>query len=233
MRTSVTVLALAASVILATAGCEEGAPETEKPAATKNAPPATPKSTQAEQPPGGEGMPAGHPSVADPHATAGPSLDGNTLKLDGITLTVPKGWQVGPKPTGPMAAQFAFVLPGAEGDSEAGAVRVSHYPGMRGKDGMNIDRWIAQTTKADGSPSTREDATIESKTIEGGDVTTLSISGSVRATMRSQPLPDAKMIAAIINHERGPHFVVASGPATTMDKWSDSIDAFVDSIDVN
>jgi len=240
MRTVANLMTLTVGLALPMmmAGCDQGTTKTEKPDSAKAAPPTAPPTapasspgmTTANQAPSNAEMPAGHPPANNLHAKAAqPSLEGNTLKLDGVTMTVPDGWQPGPKPTGPMAAKFVFVLPKADGDTEDGAVRISHFPGMQGKDDMNISRWISQTTKPDGSPNTREDAKIETKTFKGGSETIVSLSGSVRATMRSKPLADAKMIAAIINHANGPHFVVVSGPAKTIDKWSASIDQFLGS----
>lgn len=227
-------LTLGLALPIMTSGCDQSTTKTEKPNSAKAAPPTTPASspgmTTAHQAPSNEGMPAGHPPINNSHAMADqPTLDGNTLKLDGVTLTVPDGWQPGPTPTGPMAAKFVFVLPKADGDTEDGAVRISYFPGMQGKDDMNISRWIAQTTKDDGSSNTREDAKIDTKTFKGGSETIVRVSGSVRATMRSKPLPGAKMVAAIVNHANGPHFVVVSGPAKTIDKWSASIDQFLGS----
>ena len=103
---------------------------------------------------------------------------------------------------------------------------------MKGKDKMNIDRWLGQTVLADGTPAKRENAKIEQKTIGNVKLTTIDVSGAVKATMRSTPQPGRRMIAAIVDHPQGPHFVVAIGEAATIAKWETAVHAFLGSAKV-
>ena len=144
-------------------------------------------------------------------------------------MTIPDGWVVQPVKPGPMAAKAAFALPKADGAQENGSVRITHYPGMKGKDDMNIDRWLGQTAQADGTPTTRDSAKIEHKTIGNVHLTTVDVSGAVKATMRSAPQAGGRMIAAIVDHPRGPHFVVATGEAATIAKWETAVHEFLQS----
>ena len=154
---------------------------------------------------------------------------GEKLRLTGLTMTVPQGWVPLPVQEGPMAAKSVFALPRADGDEEDGMVRITHFPGMKGMDKANIDRWLAQVGQADGTPSTRDDADI--KVIEAGHVrlTLVDVSGTVKATMRAAPKPNSRMIAAIVDHPQGPHFVVATGSIGTIQKWEGAIRAFLNS----
>lgn len=108
-------------------------------------------------------------------------------------------------------------------------VRVTHFPGMKGKDEMNIDRWLGQVAKNDGSTISREDTTITRSENNGVKLTVVDVSGTVRITMRSSAKPNSRMIAAIVDHPQGPHFVVIAGGHETMSKWEDSIHAYLQS----
>lgn len=154
---------------------------------------------------------------------------GEKLRLAGLTMTVPIGWVAQTVPPGPMAPKRVYTLPRADGDEEDGMVRITHFPGMKGMDKANIDRWLAQVLQTDGTPSTRDDADI--KVIEGGHVrlTLVDVSGAVKATMRATPRPNSRMIAAIVDHPQGPHFVVATGSIGTIQRWEGAIRAFLDS----
>jgi len=54
----------------------------------------------------------------------------------------------------------------------------------------------------------------------------------VKPTMRDSSKPNQKMIAAIVNHPKGPHYVVSTGPTASMEKWAAQIDAFLKSAKV-
>jgi len=157
------------------------------------------------------------------------NIDGNTLRLTGITLTIPAGWVAEPVSPGPMVPVAVFALPKADGASENGSVRITYFPGMKGKDEMNIDRWLGQTARADGAPAQREDADIKHEDIGNVHLTTVDISGTVKATMRSTPQPGGRMIAAIVDHPSGPHFVVATGDAATIARWERAVHEFLHS----
>jgi len=209
------------------------------PASAKPAPPATAES-------GSNAMPTGHPpmgatgSAAVPEhgrkpALAGARIEGSTLKLTGIDLTIPDGWFPEPATPGPMAPKAVFKLAGVEGDAVGCSVRITHFPGMKGMDRQNVDRWISQVRQPDGSPSTRDHAKVTTK--ENGNVrlTIVDITGSVNTSMDGQGggKPNHRQIAAIVDHPKGPHFVKASGSADSMKKWESSIHTFIESAKAN
>jgi len=168
-----------------------------------------------------------------PKPVAAPTK-GTTLILTGLTLTVPQGWveeKVEPTPMGPKAV---FKIPTLDPKLDDGAVRITHYPSMKGKDkdDMNIDRWLGQISKPDGQPFTRSDAKITTTEVGPVRLTVVDMSGSVKMTMRDTAKPNQRMIAAIVDHPQGPHFVVTAGPATSMEKWAAQIDAFLKSAKV-
>jgi len=169
--------------------------------------------------------------TVEPATPAAAPAKGTTLKLTGLTMIVPEGWveeKVEPTPMGPKAI---LKIPKIDPQGEDGMVRITHYPNMKGKDKdeMNIDRWLGQVSKPDGQPLTRSDAKIT--TTEAGPVrfTIVDMSGSAKLTMRDTSKPNQRMIAAIVDHPQGPHFVVAVGPIASMQKWAAQIDAFLKS----
>ena len=168
-----------------------------------------------------------------PKPDAAPAA-GTALKLTGLTMTVPEGWVEEKVEPSPMEPKAIYRIPKLDAAGEDGMVRITHYPNMKGKDkdDKNIDRWLGQVSKPDGQPLTRSDAKIT--TTEAGPVrlTVVDMSGSVKMTMRDTAKPNQRMIAAIVDHPQGPHFVVTAGPAASMEKWAAQIDAFLKSAKV-
>ena len=179
-------------------------------------------------------QPAPPAKPVEPAKPVAPPAKGMPLKLTGLTLTVPQGWaeeKVEPTSMGPKAI---FKIPKTDPNGEDGTVRITHFANMKGKDkdNMNIDRWIGQVSKPDGQPSTRSDAKITTTEIGPVTLTVVDLSGSVKLTMRDAAKPNQRMIAAIIDHPQGPHYVVTAGPAASMEKWAAQIDAFLKSAKV-
>ncbi len=181
-----------------------------------------PGATQPPKPPApdrpAEGLPKG--------------ITGSQLRLTGIRFIVPAGWESQQIQPGAMAPKAVYQIPPTKAGEEPGVIRITHYPEMKGKDDSNIDRWIGQVTKADGTPATRADAKVEK--VETGNIrlTTVDVSGNVKMTMRDTGKPDQRMIAAIVDHPKGPHFIVAAGPASAMKEWEAYIFKFLKSAEV-
>ncbi len=188
----------------------------------------------SNEPPAVETAKTGRAPASGAPASGGePAGTGEKLRLAGLTMTVPKGWVSQAVPPGPMAPKRVYTLPKADGDEEDGMVRITHFPGMEGKDEANIDRWLAQVRHSDGTPSTRDDAGIKVTEKRNVRLTVADLSGIVKATMRATPRPNSRMIAAIVDHPRGPHFVVATGGIATIQRWEGTIRAFLDSATAN
>ena len=133
-----------------------------------------------------------------------------------------------------MGPKAVFKIPKTDPNGEDGTVRITHFPDMKGKDKdeMNIDRWLGQVSKPDGQPLTRSDAKITTTEVGQVRITVVDMSGSAKLTMRDTAKPNQRMIAAIVDHPKGPHFVVSAGPAASMEKWAAQIDAFLKSAKV-
>ncbi len=226
---------LGACVLTATlVGCKrQNAPKDSLPPETAETP---------ARPTGAPPVQVGSGIQADPHRgvpgtpeSAGPPGTAHELKLAGLSMTVPKGWGAPTRKTGQFSAKTILNLPKAEGDPADGTVEITHFPGMKGMDQRNLDRWIASVQREDGSAFTRDTAAITVSEFQHIRLTVVDLTGIVKASMfgSSSGLTDHRMISAIVDHPRGPHFVKIVGPANTMGKWATSIDAFLKSAKVN
>lgn len=185
-------------------------------------------------PPAGQKPAETPPAKAEPAKPAAPSdRSGSLLRLTGITLNVPAGWESQQiQPGGAMAPKAVYQIPAAKAGNDPGMVRITHFPEMKGKDDQNVDRWIAQVTKGDGKPATRADAKVEKTETGNIRLTTVDVSGNVKMTMRDTGKPDHRMIAAIVDHPKGPHFIVIAGPVEAMKIWEADIMQFLKSATV-
>ena len=86
--------------------------------------------------------------------------DRAVLKLVGLTMNIPPGWGRPSVKSGQFSKKTVLALPKADGDENDGSVEITHFPGMKGMDEQNIQRWIASVTRTDGSPHTRETARV-------------------------------------------------------------------------
>ena len=218
--------ALTAGLLLALLlfGCKQ-----EQQPSNESAESATPAAAASNQP--------AHPTAAKPAVETSPAPSQTTAKLptakddrgklvlSGLTFTVPAEWKAQPVGDSPMEPQAAFTIANPHG--EDGMVRISHYPAMRGKDDPNIQRWLMQVSQADGTPSTMDQANIVRAEGKGTQLTILDLSGTVKATMSQAGKSNHRMIAAIINHAQGPHFVVATGDQALMETWAARVQAFI------
>lgn len=124
----------------------------------------------------------------------------------------------------------AYRLSKVAPDTEDAILKISHFPAMKGKDADNIGRWLGQVL-VDGKPVTKEAANF--KVEEKGNIrlTTMDAKGAISASMMGGGTPTAgqRMISAIIDHPKGPHFVKVTGGEATIAKWRDSVFAMMNS----
>jgi hypothetical protein len=151
---------------------------------------------------------------------------------EGLTFTPPSGWMAESPSSSNRKAQFK--LPRAEGDSEDAELAVHHFPSGGGAPQANIDRWIGQFTKPDGS-SAADMAKVTHRNIDGIPVTIVDASGSYSNAMMSMqqsdgPKANYRMLGAIAETKSGPWFIKLTGPAKTVSKWAPSYETFLNSI---
>ncbi len=133
------------------------------------------------------------------------------LVLGPFTLAAPKEWTLKPVTSNMRAAQFTW-------SDKAGeeAELVVYYFGEGGAGGVdaNLDRWLGQFTQANGKPS-KDVAKIEKVKLAGQDATVVSVAGHMSTSMPGGPapvdVPDAMLLAAIVNSPKGPYYFKATG----------------------
>ena len=160
-----------------------------------------------------------------------PAVSGQTLSLAGVTMTIPDGWASQPVRRSVMGPKAIFHMPDATDSAEKAVARVTHFPGMKGKDERNIERWISQVKHPQGRAMTRDDATIAVTELGEVKLTVVDISGVVDTSVDGSGAgePDQRLIAAIVDHPKGPHFIKISGTVSAVKQWEASIDAFLKS----
>lgn len=166
--------------------------------------------------------PIGAPAVADNALPPAPSAPAGAL-----TWTAPPGWQA-VKPASSMRLA-EFVVPG-----ESGAASLTvFYFGAGGGGGVepNIERWIGQFKKADGS---RPEAKRAIRTVNGLTVHTVDVAGTYNAGAAmmggAQDLSEQRVLGAIVETAQGPYFFKLLGPAPTIAEQEQAFEAFVQSM---
>jgi hypothetical protein len=127
-----------------------------------------------------------------------------------------------------------YKLPRAAGDPEDAELVVYHFGSGGGTSKANVDRWIGQFTKPDGSPASNT-AKITQKSMDGMPATIVDVSGAYAGSMMSMQASSAsksgfRMLGAIIETSNGPWFIKLTGPAKTLAQWQPSFESFLDSI---
>jgi hypothetical protein len=167
-----------------------------------------------------------------PAAAHGPATEAGQPTGAGLKFTAPVGW-ISETPTLSMR-RAQYRLPRVEGDSEDAEMVVYYFQGGGGGVQANVDRWIGQFSKPDGSPA-NDVAKISRKTIHGIPVTTVDVAGTYSGAMgpmggSSEAKTNYRMLAAVAEADNGPWFFKLTGPAKTVAKWEPSFESFIDSI---
>jgi hypothetical protein len=219
---------------------------TEQPVGSNALPPGHPPINQpaasGNESASNEGLPPGHPPVGGASGGSAPAAGGMgmppaipkemkfvepTTQFAGVSLTPPAGWKAFEAGSGPLAPVAAFLLERVEGDSADASARLTYFPNMRDTVTLDsqLERWYGQVQQADGKP-TSEVAKRETFEAGGATITVADMTGSISG------VPDQRMIAAVIIHPEGPHFLKVQGPAKTIEKWHDSVIEYLKSAKV-
>lgn len=150
--------------------------------------------------------------------------DTDTLVAGEYTFEFSEPW-VSQQPTSSMRAG-ELVYGSEEG---APVVVFFHFAGGGGGIQANIDRWIGQFEGTPEVSQTKED-------IEGTTVHLLDASGTFMETMGGGPfsgpkkaMEDYKMLAAILESDRGPVFLKVTGPSDKVAEMKEAFTALVKS----
>jgi hypothetical protein len=175
----------------------------------------------------GSGADSGQLQPAAAHGSAANA--NSTPKAGALKFTPQAGW-IAETPTSSMR-QAQFRLPKAGGDSDDAELVVFYFGGGGGGVQANIDRWIGQFSKPDGSPVT--DARTSHRTTQGIPLTVVDVTGTYVGGMgssESKPKTDFRMLAVVAEAGNGPWFFKLTGPAKTVTHWEPSFQSFLDSI---
>lgn len=182
-----------------------------------------------------------HPGAANPHAgldipppghaaAGAPTPDASgMLDVGAIAFKVPDAWTVQTPKSSMRRAQLSAA--GSGGPAEL----VVYYFGPQGagSDEENIDRWIGQFTKPDGSKVYNAD--ISSMNVAGHAITRVEVAGQYSNTMGApgsapSTVSDQRLLAAIASTSNGPYYFKLIGPDATVSEQRDTFDALLKSI---
>jgi hypothetical protein len=139
-------------------------------------------------------------------------LGGTPLDVKGLHVELPAGWRSVPPASSMRAAQA--IIDGPGGPAE---LAVFHFGAGQGGDiEANIQRWLAQITPQAGTAPKREvfDA-------EGGlRINWVDAEGTLSASPMGMgpatPVPDSRLMGAVIEGDGGPWFFKVIGPDLTL-----------------
>jgi len=146
-----------------------------------------------------------------------------------LKFTAPSGWIAETPSSSMRKAQYR--LPRAEGDPEDAEMNVFFFPGEGGSVQDNIDRWIGQFQKSDGSPAT---GAVSRREVHGISITIVDVNGiylsGTGMMTETKAMPNFRMLAAVAETSAGPWFFKLTGPAATIARWEPSFQSFIDTI---
>ena len=215
---SAAVLSAALLVVL---GCENKTPQPPL-APPKQAPGPTSAPSPHAQTPATTPPAASAPAVAPPAVPAAAGNDANVVAM-GVSVTLPAGWQRNP-PANQMRLAEA-VVPDSGGDANKSCLVVFSTAGGSVDD--NVARWSGQVRDAAGQPVAPKS---EKRTINGLNVTVVSMQGTFAGMGDTAPKPDWMLKGAIIESAQGLLFIKMTGPAASMDAAAKGFEALVESI---
>lgn len=161
------------------------------------------------------------PRIASAHGAAGSTL----------RFAAPEGWESLPPSSSMRKAQYR--LPRAAGDAEDAEMVVFYFGGQGGGVQANIDRWIGQFQKPDGTPA-GDSAKVSRRTSHNIPLSIVDVSGTYTGSggpmSPGAPKPGFRMLAAVAEAPDGPWFFKLTGPVKTVAKWEASFQTFLDSI---
>jgi hypothetical protein len=155
--------------------------------------------------------------------------------LGNLTFAAPSEW-IEESPSSPMR-RAQYRLPRAAGDAEDAELIVFHFPGQGGSVQANMDRWVGQFSKKDGSAAA-DSAKISKRESANVPLTILDVEGTYSPSggpmmQRGSPKPNYRMLAAIAETPAGPWFFKLTGQKSTLEKWEKGFLGFLDSIQPN
>lgn len=236
-------IAMLSSTLLFAVGCQTKGPAP-KEGSTPGPAVATTETTGAH--PGGthDDPHAGMGAIGDPHAgmqvgknpgmVAPPSTSplpdkSGMIDVGAIAFKMPGEWGVETPKSAMRRAQLS--APGSAGPGEL--IVFFFGPQGAGTAEANVERWVGQFSKPDGSPVS--DAKQTRSKVAGMDVIRVEVAGQFSGGMAPSGLPtptedNQRLVAAIVNSEGGPYYFKLLGPDATVMENGAVFDAMIASV---
>jgi hypothetical protein len=149
-----------------------------------------------------------------------------------LKWTAPPEWVQETPVSSMRKAQYR--LPRVTGDTDDAELAVFYFEGSGGSVQANIERWIGQFRKADGTPA-GDTARTTHRRSHGIPVTIVDVSGTYLAGGMAMPVdkpekPGFRMLAAVAEAGSGPWFFKLTGPAKTVARWEPAFESFLDTL---
>lgn len=137
--------------------------------------------------------------------------EAKTLKFE-----APKDW-VKETPANSMR-KAQYKVPDKEKKSKDAELLLFYFGANSGTIPMNLKRWAGQMGQTEAKP----------ETIEGKcKITLVDLKGTYTEGQGKDPLPDARMLAAVVETESGPWYFKLVGPADTVGDWREELIALL------
>ena len=163
---------------------------------------------------------SGQSAEAERLTVPGYSVEGDELKLRGMTARVPSGWERREPSSSMRVAEFALKATGAGGEAS-----LAVFQGPMGSVDDNVNRWIGQFEMS--GESRRWEVSVDAGRTQ---VTMVGISGTFTGSMGqgSGQQTGYRLLGAIIG--QGSYYFKLLGPEATVTAWEASFEEFISSI---
>ncbi len=149
-------------------------------------------------------------------------------KIAFIEFTEPIAWPVSEAENGGEKLLYAFRLTDPSDKKKKATLTVAFMPDRKGKTTTVLKNWCkGYLLKGGGHPSVGELAKDEE--INGLKVTLLEVEGTQQQTKEGD-VAGQKLIAAVVQHPKGPFFIRAMGAVEMIDPQRDAILKFIRSV---
>lgn len=151
------------------------------------------------------------------------------VELGGLKSTPPAAWKEAPVAS-PMRLK-QFTVPGKTGDAEL--VIFFFGQGQGGSAQANLDRWKQQFQPPAGKTLDDVSKVTTAKIGKAAKSTTLDISGtylfkaSPMAPGEPEPRPNHRMLAVVLETEKGNYYIKLTGPAPTIEQNKKAFDGWL------
>ncbi|MGD8317909.1 MAG: hypothetical protein PVH76_09170 [Myxococcales bacterium] len=174
-------------------------------------------------------VPNPHAGMMQPSGGFGEPDGSGMIDVGAISFKLPDDWSARPPKSSMRRAELT--APGSAGNAEL----IVYFFGEQGAGSAkaNIDRWVGQFSKPDGSPVSNPKQT--SSKVSGFDVTRLDVTGNYAGGMgpAGQQLPpqsDQRLIATIVETPGGPYYFKLVGPSATVAENTKAFNQLIESI---